>query len=284
MSHRYYAVPVSYLAHHGIKGQKWGVRNGPPYPLQDTQKSVAEKRDDVLGSSMLVAMAASLAISVAFSAASSAESKVAAHIRTHKDDKLRDLNTNVDSQTGLRLKTVDATEKQDLARVNPAYEHGMFADRSTNNNCAYCSTAYFMRRKGYDVRANLNATGVDERTLLSFWKDGKFKVADGFKPGPTTAKATIDLLNKQPDGSYGYINLQWTTGIGHSMIYEKVGEKIVIRDAQSNKTHTNGASYLRSLADRGSIMNGTSNLLRSTSILRVDDLEPDLKNIKKAVS
>lgn len=22
-----------YLFHHGIKGQKWGVRNGPPYPL-----------------------------------------------------------------------------------------------------------------------------------------------------------------------------------------------------------------------------------------------------------
>lgn len=23
-----------YLAHHGIKGQKWGIRNGPPYPLK----------------------------------------------------------------------------------------------------------------------------------------------------------------------------------------------------------------------------------------------------------
>lgn len=23
------------LAHHGIKGQKWGVRNGPPYPIED---------------------------------------------------------------------------------------------------------------------------------------------------------------------------------------------------------------------------------------------------------
>lgn len=29
------------LVHHGIKGQKWGVRNGPPYPL--AQKESVEK-------------------------------------------------------------------------------------------------------------------------------------------------------------------------------------------------------------------------------------------------
>lgn len=27
------------LAHHGIKGQKWGVRKGPPYPLERSQNS-----------------------------------------------------------------------------------------------------------------------------------------------------------------------------------------------------------------------------------------------------
>ena len=33
----------SELYHHGIKGQKWGVRNGPPYPLGIGQKSSSEK-------------------------------------------------------------------------------------------------------------------------------------------------------------------------------------------------------------------------------------------------
>lgn len=34
-----------YLMHHGIQGQKWGVRNGPPYPLDASQKSSAEKKE-----------------------------------------------------------------------------------------------------------------------------------------------------------------------------------------------------------------------------------------------
>lgn len=34
-------VYKSYLSHHGIKGQKWGVENGPPYPLNDTVKAIA---------------------------------------------------------------------------------------------------------------------------------------------------------------------------------------------------------------------------------------------------
>ena len=31
-----------YLAHHGVKGQNWGVRRGPPYPLDDSASG--EKR------------------------------------------------------------------------------------------------------------------------------------------------------------------------------------------------------------------------------------------------
>lgn len=33
-----------YLAHHGVEKQKWGDRNGPPYPLHPEQMSSAQKR------------------------------------------------------------------------------------------------------------------------------------------------------------------------------------------------------------------------------------------------
>ena len=35
---------VVYLAHHGIDGQKWGKRNGPPYPLDYEQHSAEQKK------------------------------------------------------------------------------------------------------------------------------------------------------------------------------------------------------------------------------------------------
>ena len=34
---------MSELYHHGIPGQKWGVQNGPPYPLDAQAKTVAER-------------------------------------------------------------------------------------------------------------------------------------------------------------------------------------------------------------------------------------------------
>ena len=36
-------LPSDILVHHGIKGQKWGQRNGPPYPLTASSYSSAEK-------------------------------------------------------------------------------------------------------------------------------------------------------------------------------------------------------------------------------------------------
>lgn len=44
----YYTVGDD-LTHHGIKGQKWGQRNGPPYPLGASDHSSAEKKAGTKG-------------------------------------------------------------------------------------------------------------------------------------------------------------------------------------------------------------------------------------------
>ena len=38
------AMNNDYLVHYGVLGQKWGQRNGPPYPLSDSAHSSAEKK------------------------------------------------------------------------------------------------------------------------------------------------------------------------------------------------------------------------------------------------
>lgn len=37
-SERFYS---EYISHHGVKGQHWGIRNGPPYPLYKSIKSLS---------------------------------------------------------------------------------------------------------------------------------------------------------------------------------------------------------------------------------------------------
>lgn len=38
----YYVMNQSYIEHHGIRGQRWGKRNGPPYPLSGGDYSQSE--------------------------------------------------------------------------------------------------------------------------------------------------------------------------------------------------------------------------------------------------
>lgn len=35
----------NYLIHHGVEGQKWGVQNGPPYPLDKPKYTHKEKKE-----------------------------------------------------------------------------------------------------------------------------------------------------------------------------------------------------------------------------------------------
>ena len=36
----------NYLSHHGVKGQKWGKKNGPPYPLDSKTAERVKKQSE----------------------------------------------------------------------------------------------------------------------------------------------------------------------------------------------------------------------------------------------
>lgn len=61
----------NYLVHHGIDNQKWGVRNGPPYPLQKAVSNAIKQ-----GQNAAVAKSSSKVVNAAANKASGKNKKL----------------------------------------------------------------------------------------------------------------------------------------------------------------------------------------------------------------
>lgn len=90
------------LEHHGIDGQKWGVRNGPPYPLAAGDHSAAEKR----------AMRSSQKATYKIIKRKHYKSKVPGHINTNKRlDK--ELNSKIKEKKNELIELREKANKQE---------------------------------------------------------------------------------------------------------------------------------------------------------------------------
>lgn len=49
----YEKISSDELLHTGVKGMKWGVRNGPPYPIQDKEKNTSNKKSVIIKSTRI---------------------------------------------------------------------------------------------------------------------------------------------------------------------------------------------------------------------------------------
>lgn len=161
----------TYLAHHGIKGQQWGVKNGPPYPLGSLRRTIVEsslakslskrtkklklkkltdeqKRQIIFGSKL----------AVAFGGAYGAM----------KINDLFNRNTPFDVDISklsdrLPIKSHFYSRRQDIIGVNGAPLSVVNPMRI--DNCSLCSTTYELRRRGYDVHARSKWQGGGGRTI-----------------------------------------------------------------------------------------------------------------------
>lgn len=177
-----------YLQHNGVLGQKWGVRNGPPYPLKANQHSASEKRagwqksvgsfsDKESTNTHKPENDEGFVVPLALLAAK----KVKQHIDTIDSNRIREEVIHsrpgkIDKETGFNKRTDARSPYADMENVNPGYKKNV---ASLNNNCVSCTMAFELRRRGFDVisqKSDIQVSGM-YLTLNSF-KDAKPKMLD----------------------------------------------------------------------------------------------------------
>lgn len=131
----------------------------------------------------------------------------------------------------------------DIAAVN---HNGSNDELGRGTNCLYCTTAYEMRRRGYDVQAQQDwVGGIRGDMPQAMFEGAKTEVVFDISNVPYTADATrlnasiagtakmIETVEAQGEGARGYIGVQWEGGGGHSMAYEVVNGKMHLIDCQT---------------------------------------------------
>lgn len=149
------------------------------------------------------------------------------------------------------------TAKEDVNKVNETYSP---FDAETSTNCANCSAAYELRRRGYDVEAKANGGKDDyngngdrvfdyfenasmfgiygdgttiehsEEFVRGVWNGGvdknffrKYEDEIDFMNEPqryTSKSIEKGILANSPPGSRGMIDVEWKSGGAHSIVYE----------------------------------------------------------------
>lgn len=272
------------LYHYGVKGMKWGVRkerysSAKPSKAKSKAKIDTGRDHSKSNKSELAWYALAIARDIVTLNPVTTAVDVARLVQAGESfvkskiyDKEREL-CKIDKKTGLRLKSKESEVQQDAARVNPLVHN---FDANTKNNCMLCTTAYDLRRRGYEVRAKKASYGYFTDELKAWYPKAKIKTVVGFdeKGKPSTKDMTTTVKNhliQQGDGARGNLMITWRgmTG-GHSVAYEVQNGKVTIVDAQINKVYVNPDQFLRQCAP-------------TVSYARLDNVPFSTKTIKEAV-
>ena len=220
----------------------------------------------------------------------------------------------IDPLTGFRKISKEMTDLDNLQAINPGRTAGLFRKKGlktieiingSSTNCMLCTTAYDLRKRGFDVRAGKdlnyngfmpdelfpkiykNYKGTNDVNLFNGNQDKIYKAINDItrKNGLTLESHTkavntlmndkykdvLSEINKNPPGSRGNIIVWWSGGGGHSMIWERDASGAVkFMDGQTNQVYD----------DFFDDVFANTSIFKPTHILRTDDLEIDPKGMK----
>lgn len=281
------------LYHHGVKGQRWGVRryqnydgtltaagkarrNGTTYSGKSKDPNDHHAKDNNwkevtrLTYSTLISIATLNPVGLAVNSARLVQAGQA-YAKSKKFNTEKSTE-EIDPKTGFRLKSKEMTMKEDCVRVNPNFRN---FNSNTKNNCMLCTSTYDLRRRGYDVEALTASVGYKDGEVKKWYPKATFTtlISDSKNPFFTDREMTTMLqkdLLAQGDGARGNIMFQWRESLGgHSVAYEVQNNQLMIVDAQANKIYKNPSAVLNKMANT------------SVTYVRLDNIDFDPEAIKE---
>lgn len=231
------------LKHYGVKGMKWGVRKEYIPKGRKPSKNSSE-RYKKLTKDGLEFVAVSLATPITYYAITKIKSKIS--------ENFRNSNSKSDIKNIEELEKIKKTKKyskdEDMKEVNPDFDPNKI---ETCVNCTFCTAAYDMRRRGYDVTAGFTKRGKYDDEVASWYNGAKvesiFNDTNSKKLSSVQKQeAVIKKLESFGDGARGHFSaVDKTFSFAHDVVFEIENKKLVFRDCQTNKKYEDPKKYLR---------------------------------------
>lgn len=187
----------------------------------------------------------------------------------------------IDPVTGFRKLAHAEDANKSLREINPgkikylSNKKNIEVIDGSSTNCMLCTTTYELRRRGYDVHAGFDTGGrgyLPDELFPKIYSD--YKGTTKTNNSSFAIDANIKRLTEGKDGR-GNIMVWWKGGGGHSMIWEKVGDNIVIKDGQTNQVYSDKQfkALLKQTTDRLPV-----------ELLRTDNLTLNTTDIKNFIN
>lgn len=215
------------LMHHGIIGQKWGIKNGPPYPLQEghSKKFTIDKHTaEVIGKA---ALGAALIGIGAYALANNPDLISSAELG----------EAFVSSMNSTKLSPSDVVIKENLGKSIDQIDREMVETINADVagtpegalNCFHVTTSYILNSLfGMKTKA-LGFSGVDELSGLVRGRDIKLyeQIFDNLEINQIEGKSFIEVFNDLKPGSTGILRISNATNGGHFINFEKDSNGVV---------------------------------------------------------
>lgn len=214
------------LYHHGIKGQRWGVKRGPPYPLERPKlsKRIDKAKQNSYNSAKVADIKNSKTVRVGKKYAKRVIDKIGSKLYGDLGDFTHPSGFNSptpysskpkrkpvirDPKTGFRM--INESLSESLMNANPLRDNS-----DGDNNCTYCAVAGFLRTQGYDATAKSTGGKMQNMggVLEDCFKGVKIYEGSAIKFAKSPEDAAQMLKKRFGNNAAGAVGIDWRGGRG----------------------------------------------------------------------